>query len=46
MKIVYQSLVEQQFDRTAPGIPDWISSVGLEWLYELIVKMEALCKAK
>ncbi|NJR66987.1 MAG: hypothetical protein HC772_19445 [Leptolyngbyaceae cyanobacterium CRU_2_3] len=46
MKIVYQNLVEQQLDPTAPVVPVWISSLGLEWLYNLLIKVEALCKTK
>jgi UDP-N-acetyl-D-mannosaminuronic acid transferase (WecB/TagA/CpsF family) len=46
MKIVYQHLVGQQLADSAPLTPNWVSSVGLEWLYGLLIKVEALCKCK
>jgi hypothetical protein len=45
MKIVYQHLVEQQLDHTTPT-PNWVCSMGLEWLYQLLIKVEAWSKAK
>ncbi|MBD3882320.1 hypothetical protein IFO70_11165 [Phormidium tenue FACHB-886] len=44
MKTVYQSSVTTQGQPTDSAFPKWVSSMGLEWLYKLLLKIEALGK--